>query len=61
MDNLISAEVVTADGSLKKASSVENSDLFWALKGGGTHFEYRAHHVGPDVWFAGSAYPLEKA
>ena len=67
MDNLISAEVVTANGSLKKTSSVENSDIFWALKGGGggfgvvTHFEYRAHPVGPDVWFAGPVYPLEKA
>lgn len=54
-DNLVSAEVVTADGSLLAASAKENSDLFWAIRGGGgnfgvvTSFEYRLHHVGPIV------------
>ena len=52
VDNLLSAEVVTADGKLLKASAKENSDLFWALRGGGgnfgvvTSFEYSLHPVG---------------
>ncbi|WP_250123826.1 FAD-binding oxidoreductase [Chroococcidiopsis sp. CCMEE 29] len=56
-DNLISVDVVTADGQLLKASETENSDLFWAIRGGGgnfgivTSFEYRLHPVGPEVMF----------
>ena len=55
-DNLISAEIVTADGRLLKTNENENADLFWALRGGGgafgivTSFEYRLHPVGPDVF-----------
>jgi FAD/FMN-containing dehydrogenase len=51
-DNLLSADVVTADGLLLTASAKENADLFWALRGGGgnfgiaTSFEYRVHPVG---------------
>ncbi len=52
-DNLLSADVVTAEGRFLKASADENADLFWGIRGGGgnygivTTFEYRLHPVGP--------------
>ena len=55
IDNLISAEVVTADGEKLRASASENPDLFWAIRGGGgnfgvvTKFEFQLHEVGPEV------------
>jgi FAD/FMN-containing dehydrogenase len=65
-DNLISADVATADGQLLRASAQENEDLFWSIRGGGgnfgvvTAFEYQLHPV--DLVLAGGlSYPLEVA
>jgi FAD/FMN-containing dehydrogenase len=54
-DNLVGAEIVTADGQIRHASADENPDLFWAIRGGGgnfgvvTEFEFALHQVGPIV------------
>jgi hypothetical protein len=67
VDNLLSAEVVTAEGEALTASESENPDLFWAIRGGGgnfgvvTSFEFRAHPVGPLITGGLVAHPAEKA
>jgi FAD/FMN-containing dehydrogenase len=55
-DNLLEADIVTADGRFLRCNKEENADLFWALKGGGgnfgvvTQFTYRLHPVGPMIY-----------
>jgi FAD/FMN-containing dehydrogenase len=67
LDNLLSIELVLADGRLVTASPDDNADLFWALRGGGGNFgvaaslEYRLHSVGPTVVGGLIAYPLDAA
>jgi len=66
-DNLIGADVVTADGRFVHTSPSENADLFWGLRGGGgnfgvvTSFEYQLHEVGPTVFSGLVFYPAEEA
>ncbi len=65
-DNLISADVVTADGQILRASATENEDLFWAIRGGGGNFgvivsfEFRLHPV-TQLYAGPILYPLEKS
>ena len=65
IDNLISAEIVTADGQVRQTSAEENADLFWAIRGAGsnfgvvTSFEFRLHPVGPEVFLAAAVYALD--
>lgn len=67
VDNLISAEVVTADGKRVRASEEENPDLFWALRGGGGNFgivslfEFQLHPVGPEVLSGLIVFPFDQA
>ncbi len=64
-DNLVGAEVVTADGRLIHASDTENADLLWGLRGGGgnfgivTQFEFALHPVGPMVYAGPIFYPAD--
>jgi hypothetical protein len=64
-DNLVAADVVTADGRLVHTDAERDPDLLWALRGGGGQFgavtslEYRLHTVGPEVFMAITLYPVE--
>jgi hypothetical protein len=66
-DNLLGADVVTADGRYIRASETENRDLFWGLRGGGgnfgavTSFDYRLHPMDPMVLAGSVAWPMEQA
>jgi FAD/FMN-containing dehydrogenase len=66
-DNLLSVDIVTADGRFLTASEDAHADLFWAVRGGGgnfgvvTSFEYRLHPVGPEVMFTFVVYPGDRA
>jgi FAD/FMN-containing dehydrogenase len=66
-DNLLGADIVTADGQFVHASEAENPDLFWAIRGGGgnfgvvTSFEFRLHPLGPEVMSGLIVYPLSEA
>ena len=67
IDNLLSANVVTADGKQLRASETENADLFWGLRGGGgnfgivTSFEFQLHPVGPNVLSGLIVFPFDQA
>jgi FAD/FMN-containing dehydrogenase len=66
LDNLVAAEVVTADGEVLRASATEHPDLFWALRGGGgnagivTAFDFVAHPT-TDVFYGRIAFPAAEA
>jgi len=65
IDSLLSVDIVTADGQLRRASATENEDLFWAVRGAGsnfgvvTSFEFQAHPVGPMVMVGALFYAIE--
>lgn len=67
IDSLLSVDMVTADGDFVHANEEENSDLFWAVRGGGgnfgvvTSFRFQLHPLGPEVYLAAPMYPIEEA
>jgi FAD/FMN-containing dehydrogenase len=67
LDNLTGADMVMADGSVVRASAEENTDLFWAIRGGGGNFgvaaalEYTLHHVGPMITGGVVVHPMPQA
>ena len=67
IDNLLSATIVTADGTVRVASATSEPDLFWAVRGGGgnfgvvTSFEFQLHPVGPEVYAGLVVYPFAQA
>jgi FAD/FMN-containing dehydrogenase len=67
VDNLLSVELVTADGQILTASETENPELFWGTRGGGgnlgvaTRFDLRLHRIGPTVLGGLLVYPAEMA
>jgi len=67
IDNLVSADVVTADGKRIRVSESENADLFWAIRGGGgnfgivTQFEFKLHEVRPEILAGLIVFPFDQA
>jgi len=67
VDDLEEVEIVTADGTVRRASRGENDDLFWALRGGGgnfgvvTEFVFRLHEIGPQITGGLIAWPASRA
>ncbi|MEJ2101204.1 MAG: FAD-binding oxidoreductase [Desulfobacterales bacterium] len=67
IDNLVSANVITADGMKIRASENENTDMFWAIRGGGgnfgvvTQYEFKLHPVGPEILAGLLVFPFEQA
>jgi len=67
IDNLVSADMVTADGRQRVVSASQEPDLFWAIRGGGgnfgvvTSFEFKLHPVGPEVYAGLVVYPFDQA
>ncbi len=67
IDNLRAVEIVTPDGQLRRASESENTDLFWAVRGGGGNFgvvvtfEFDLHELGPQVMLCNPIYAAEHA
>ncbi|QLE46627.1 FAD-binding oxidoreductase (plasmid) [Nostoc sp. C052] len=67
IDNLVSAELITADGNQIRTSENENADLFWAIRGGGgnfgvvTEFEFKLHPVGPEILAGLIVFPFSQA
>ena len=67
IDNLVSAEVITADGQVRRVSAAENEDLFWAIRGGGgnfgvvTEFEFKLHELGTRMLGGVIAWPIALA
>ncbi|MEN3366788.1 MAG: hypothetical protein V7606_4062 [Burkholderiales bacterium] len=67
VDNLLSAEIITANSERLRVSATENPDLFWAIRGGGGNFgvvslfEFQLHPVGPDVVSGLIVFPFDQA
>ena len=67
IDNLLSVELVTADGVVRQVSAEEDPELFWGLRGAGanfgvaTAFEFRLHPIGPNVTSAVVVFPIDRA
>ncbi len=67
VDQLLSVDLITAEGELVKASETENADLFWGVRGGGgnfgvvTQFEFRLNPLGPSVVAGPVFWPIEES